>query len=87
MSELSFDDIQYDRKQFILEKTRISRRNWIMSSKPPFHEFIRKFPPFKDLGFDVSSFVFYICNVYPNVLDYCYWSITRVKLIFCLRNI
>ncbi|XP_065661295.1 uncharacterized protein LOC136084685 isoform X2 [Hydra vulgaris] len=52
MSELSFDDIQYDRKQFILEKTRISRRNWIMSSKPPFHEFIRKFPPFKDLGFD-----------------------------------
>ncbi|XP_065650801.1 uncharacterized protein LOC124818639 [Hydra vulgaris] len=52
MSELLFDDIQYDRKQFILEKTRISRRNWIMSSKPHFHEFIRKFPPFKDLGFD-----------------------------------
>ncbi|XP_047128938.1 uncharacterized protein LOC124809184 isoform X2 [Hydra vulgaris] len=52
ISELSFDDIQYDRKQYILEKTRVSRRNWILSSKPPFHEFIRKFPPFKDLGFD-----------------------------------
>nr|XP_047123035.1 uncharacterized protein LOC124806310 [Hydra vulgaris] len=52
ISELSFDDIQYDRKPFILEKTRVSRRNWIKSSKPPFHEFIRKFPSLKDLGFD-----------------------------------
>ncbi|XP_065684343.1 uncharacterized protein LOC124810277 [Hydra vulgaris] len=52
ISELSFDDIQYDRKQYILEKTRVLQRNWILSSKPPFHEFIRKFPPFKDLGFD-----------------------------------